>query len=260
MLFAGIDAGSHAIKVVIIENNPYHIIASGIIDQGVKQEELAEKIYHDVLEKNKISGKEIKKIISTGYGRNIINFSDLSITEITCHARGVFQLIPQTRTIIDIGGQDSKLILINNKGHVEDFMMNDRCAAGTGRFLEIIAERLNTNINEIGALASKSKKPKTISSMCVVFAETEIIGLLASGTNVEDIIAGVLKSISSRIVSMGGRLIKNPIVFTGGVALLPGMKESLETALKSEILIPQIPQMTGALGAALLASEKFSTK
>lgn len=252
-IYAGIDAGSRAIKVVLIKKDNFQILASGVVDQGVEQESLALNLFNKVLSENNFSRNDIGKIIATGYGRNIIGFADETITEITCHAKGVHYLLPKTRTIIDIGGQDSKLIKLNEKGSVQDFVMNDRCAAGTGRFLEIIAERLKVDINEIGRLAKKSKNPKSISSMCVVFAETEIVGLLASGAPLEDIISGVLKSIAARVISMGGRLINPPIVFTGGVAMLPGMKEYIEAALKHDVIIPESPQMTGALGAAIFA-------
>lgn len=256
MIFTGIDAGSRAVKVVLWDNERKKIVAKGISDQGVKQNEIVETLYYRILNDNKLEHDSTTNIIATGYGRNIVTLAQKTVTEITCHARGVISLIPKARTIIDIGGQDSKVISINEKGAVQDFMMNDKCAAGTGRFIEVAAERLGLKMKHIGNTARKSTTPCSISSMCVVFAETEIIGLLASGTPIEDIIAGVLKSIVSRVVSMGGRLIKPPIVFTGGVALVSGMKEILEASLKERVIIPECPQFTGALGAAIIAAEK----
>lgn len=256
VIFSGIDAGSRAIKIVLYDSESDKIIASVIKDQGIEQERLAKEAFSETLQQAGISKRNIAHIIATGYGRNIIPFADSTVTEITCHAKGVHYLHPEVRTIIDIGGQDSKLIKLDDTGNVHDFAMNDRCAAGTGRFLEIVAERLKVPLIDIGLFARKSVKPKMISSMCVVFAETEIIGLLATGAPTEDIAAGVIKSIASRIVSMGGRLIKPPIAFTGGVALIRGVKDFIDDALGEETIVPSIPQLTGALGAAIASSKK----
>jgi predicted CoA-substrate-specific enzyme activase len=158
-------------------------------------------------------------------------------------------------TIIEIGGQDSKLIRMDAKGAVRDFAMNDRCAAGTGRFLEIVAGRLDLSLSKLGEVAARSRKPAAISSMCAVFAETEIVGLLASGVPPEDIIAGVQLSIAKRVVAMAGRSVEEPVVFTGGVALVPGMADALRQALQKPVSIAPHPQFTGALGAAILAAK-----
>ena len=254
MITAGIDAGSRAIKIVVYDSDEEKIITSGLIDQGVKQEALAEDLLQDILSKNGHCRDDIERIVVTGYGRNIIGFSDKTITEITCHARGVRYHMPEAQYIIEIGGQDSKYIRLDAKGILQDFSMNDRCAAGTGRFLEVVAERLDVPLDDLGAMASKSSNPASISSMCVVFAETEIIGLLASGTAPEDIVAGVQIAIARRACSMAGRNITGPIVFTGGVALVPGMHKAIQEVLEKEVLIAPQPQMTGALGAAILAA------
>jgi len=166
---------------------------------------------------------------------------------------GVRRLVPGAKTIIDIGGQDSKLVRLDGNGKVRDFAMNDRCAAGTGRFLEVVAARLGIPVGDLGATASRSKSPAAISSMCVVFAETEIIGLLSCGRAGEDIVAGVQNAIASRIVAMAGRSVETPILFTGGVARISGMDAALRTALGQPVAVSPEPQMTGALGAALLA-------
>jgi predicted CoA-substrate-specific enzyme activase len=169
----------------------------------------------------------------------------------------VCHLVPEAKTIIDIGGQDSKLLRLDGDGKVCDFAMNDRCAAGTGRFLEVVAQRLDVELDALGNLASKSQNPAAISSMCVVFAETEIIGLLADGKAREDIVAGVQAAIANRIVSMAGRNIELLVIFTGGVAMISGMDAALEAALGKSITISPDPQMTGALGAAIMASSRF---
>ncbi|MCP4379666.1 MAG: 2-hydroxyglutaryl-CoA dehydratase, partial [bacterium] len=161
---------------------------------------------------------------------------------------------PEGRTIIEIGGQDSKVIHLDDSGNVRDFAMNDRCAAGTGRFLEMLADKLETPLASLGELASQSNSPSVISSMCVVFAETEIIGLLAAGVERADIVSGVQRAITSRVAAMIGQHARHPIIFTGGVALLPGMDRALSESLNLEVKIAKDPQMTGALGAAILAS------
>jgi predicted CoA-substrate-specific enzyme activase len=155
---------------------------------------------------------------------------------------------------VEIGGQDSKIIHLGDDGSVRDFSMNDRCAAGTGRFLEVLADRLGVDLQTIGAMALRSGNPAIISSMCAVFAETEIIGLLAEGVHPDDIAAGVQASVAARLAGMTGRGLTEPLIFTGGVALVPGMDKALEKALKSPVIIPSCPQMTGALGAAIIAA------
>lgn len=256
MITAGIDAGSRAIKVVIFDTDTHRILASGITDQGIDQNRMAISLLNDVAEKAGLKSDAIEAVIATGYGRDSIDIAVETITEITCHARGVRHLEPDCRTIIDIGGQDSKLIRMRpENGQVRDFVMNDRCAAGTGRFLEVVAERLKFQLSELGAAASMADAPSPISSMCVVFAETEITGLLAAGEKQSNIIAGVQASIATRMASMASRNVDQPVVFTGGVALVSGMKAALEEALKQPISIAENPQFTGALGASILAGE-----
>ena len=258
MICAGIDAGSRTIKVVLLDADSKDVIAKALTDQGVEQERLASELFEKLLKDNDINKKDIHRIVATGYGRNIVSFADTTITEITCQAVGVHQLVPDAMTVIDIGGQDSKLLRLNRNGKVRDFAMNDRCAGGTGRFLEVVAERLEVSLKSLGNMAAKSKKPAAISSMCVVFAETEIIGLLASGQAREDIAAGVQRAIASRIIAMAGRNIDLPIIFTGGVAMIPGMDAALQSALGQNVTVSPDPQMTGALGAALLAAEHLN--
>jgi predicted CoA-substrate-specific enzyme activase len=255
MLTAGIDAGSRTIKAVLWDGETCAVLAQGILDQGVEQEALATRLLAGLLEARGLRRADVGRIVATGYGRNLLGFADTTVTEITCHARGVRQLAPGVRTVIDIGGQDSKLMRLNAQGGVRDFAMNDRCAAGTGRFLEVVAERLGVGMGALGDLAARSRAPASISSMCVVFAETEIVGLLASGASREDIVAGVQRSIAQRLASMAGRSVEEPVYFTGGVALVPGMTQALEHALGKRVFASPSPQFTGALGAALLAQE-----
>ena len=203
-----------------------------------------------------MSPEQVERIVGTGYGRNALDWADEVVTEITCHARGVKHLHPEARSIIDIGGQDSKMIFLDASGTVRDFVMNDRCAAGTGRFLEVVSGRLEIGLESLGARAALATEPVSISSMCVVFAETEIIGLLATGETPENIIAGVQKSIARRIVSMAGRTIEGPVLFTGGVALIPGMDKVFAEALDFPVGISTCPQMTGAIGAAITAAKQ----
>ncbi|MCX7015400.1 MAG: acyl-CoA dehydratase activase [Candidatus Sumerlaeota bacterium] len=254
MIFAGIDAGSRTIKVALFDGERGEWIASALCDQGVEQESLARSLFERLLADNGLERPAIGRVVATGYGRNLLSFADATITEITCHAVGVRHVAPDARTIIEIGGQDSKLIRLNGHGLVQDFAMNDRCAAGTGRFLEVVAARLGVDLNELGRMARRSRAPSAISSMCVVFAETEIIGLLAQGAAPADIAAGVQASIASRVSAMAGRRLDEPALFTGGVALVPGMLDALRAVLERPVLASPHPQMTGALGAAILAS------
>ena len=254
MITAGIDAGSRAIKVVLFDPGKNAVAGAGTADQGTDQEGKARRLFEEVLDKHGIGPGEVCRIVATGYGRHRVTFAQARITEITCHARGVNRLLPGTRTIVEIGGQDSKVIRLGPEGAVRDFNMNDRCAAGTGRFLEVVAERLEVRLEDLGVLAARSESPAAISSMCVVFAETEIIGLLAAGVTVESIVAGVQASVASRVASLAGRNREEPVVFTGGVARIPGMKEALSSALGVTVTVPPDPQLTGALGAAIMAS------
>jgi (R)-2-hydroxyacyl-CoA dehydratese activating ATPase len=254
MIFAGIDAGSRSIKAVLFDTHRSEMIACGLADQGVQQESLATELFEKLLRDAGLERSQIAGVVATGYGRNAIRFADTTVTEITCHARGVHRLAPDARTIIEIGGQDSKVIALEDGGRVRDFAMNDRCAAGTGRFLEMVATRLDMDWDKLSALARESTKPAIISNMCVVFAETEIIGLLADGKPLADVVAGVQNAIATRVSALAGRFVSPPVYFTGGVALQPGMARALEEVLSCPVrMVPQ-PQFTGALGAALSAA------
>jgi predicted CoA-substrate-specific enzyme activase len=253
MYCAGIDAGSRAIKIVVMDAENHSVVAAGSADQGVDQDALVEQLLTQLLEPLGLTRRDLARVVATGYARNIVTAADTTVTEISCHARGVHARRPDARTVVEIGGQDSKLLRLGADGSVRDFAMNDRCAAGTGRFLEVVAERLKLGLAELGEVAALSGNPAVISSMCVVFAETEIIGLLSSGRSREDIVAGVQTAIAQRVASMAGRQIEEPVVFTGGVALVPGMDCALSEALGHPVEVVPDPQTTGALGAALMA-------
>ena len=254
MICAGIDAGSRAIKVAVFDHAAGRLLATGIADQGVEQMRLVEELFDRTLRDAGLSRADVRAVVATGYGRARVAFADTTITEITCHARGVHHVAPEARTIIEIGGQDSKVILLEDGGRVRDFAMNDRCAAGTGRFLEVVAARMGVDLPSLGELSRVSQQPAVISSTCVVFAETEIIGLLAEGTPAPDIAAGVQAAIASRVATMAGRTLLPPVCFTGGVALQAGMLRALEATLSFAVSVAPEPQFTGALGAALLAA------
>jgi len=254
MITAGIDIGSATTKVVLMKDE--RILSYSIVPTGVNGREAAEKSFKNALVKAGIEMSDVKGVVATGYGRIRAPFTDKRVTEITCHARGVLHELRNAGTVIDIGGQDSKVISIGSSGRVVDFVMNDRCAAGTGRFLEVTAHALGINVSEMGGLALKSSNPLRISSMCTVFAESEVISLLAQGESKEDIIAGLHESISERISSMLNQIsIQKEVVLTGGVAKNAGIIKSLERKLKMKIIVPAEPQISGAVGAALIAQE-----
>jgi (R)-2-hydroxyacyl-CoA dehydratese activating ATPase len=255
MICAGIDAGSRAIKAVLFDTEQGRILSSAIADQGVAQARLAVEVLEEALRQAGVERAQLRALVATGYGRSAVPHADTTITEITCHARGVSHLMPHVRTVLEIGGQDSKVIWLNGPGRVRDFAMNDRCAAGTGRFLEVVAARLEVDLTGFSQLCRASRQPALISNTCVVFAETEIIGLLSEGADPSDIAAGVQSAIASRVMALAGRQVQPPVGFTGGVALLQGMPQALQAALGVPVDVSPLPQYTGALGAALLAAE-----
>ncbi len=259
MICAGIDAGSRTIKVVLIDAETFATVGSGIVDQGIEQEALAERLLAGTLQAGGLARDAVASVVATGYGRKLIHAADAQITEITCQAAGIRHCLPGTRTVVDIGGQDSKLLRLKPNGQVSDFAMNDRCAAGTGRFLEMVAAQLGVRLAELGEMAARSRQAARISNMCVVFAETEIVGLLAQGCTADDIAAGIQASIAMRIKTMGGVNPAPPIVFTGGVALVPAMDAALSAAFGSPVTVAHHPQLTCALGAAIMAAKRCAT-
>jgi len=254
MITAGIDGGSRAVKVALYDAAAGAFLGTGLADQGIDHDRIATETLDSVLAAAGLDRDAVEAVVATGYARNGIGLAGRTVTEITCHAAGVRELVPDARTVIEIGGQDSKVIHLDPDGAVRDFAMNDRCAAGTGRFLEVVADRLEADLAELGAMSEGCDCPAAISSMCVVFAETEIIGLLASGRPRAEIVAGVQESMVRRIAALAGRRIADPVVFTGGVALVPGMPRALEAALGRPLTPCAQPQFTGARGAAILAA------
>jgi predicted CoA-substrate-specific enzyme activase len=252
LLVAGIDIGAATAKAAILRSS--EMLSFSIIPTGHSVVLAGEIVLKSALEKARLSFNDLQRIISTGYGRRAVSCADKALTEIICHAAGVNSIFPQARTIIDIGGQDSKAIGIDKNGSVVDFIMNDKCAAGTGRFLEVMAGVLNLKIDEIGPISLNGKNPCKISSTCTIFAESEIISLRAEGKSREDLLAGINKSMSHRVAIMGKPVgFKKDIVFTGGVAKNIGIVKAMEEEIESKILIPEEPQIMGALGAAILA-------
>jgi len=256
MIRAGIDAGSRTLKIVLLDADR-RPLASGVVDQGIDQDRLAVDLLDKLLGEQGLRRDHVGATVATGYGRKLVRAADTTVTEITCQARGVRHCVPEVRTIVDIGGQDSKLVRLKEDGTVAEFEMNDRCAAGTGRFLEMLAAQLGAPFAQLESLVARSRVPAVISSMCVVFAESEIVGLLAAGVLPEDIVTGVQTAIATRIAAMIGRKLTEPIVFTGGVALVPGMGDALTAVLGKPVLIAPQPQLTCALGAALLAADRL---
>ncbi len=259
MICAGIDAGSRTLKIVLVDADRLGPLASGVVDQGIDQDRLALDLLEKLLHEQGLRRGDLGAVVATGYGRKLVRTADTTITEITCQARGVRHCVPDARTIVDIGGQDSKLVRLKEDGGVADFVMNDRCAAGTGRFLEMLAAQLGTPFHELASLVARSRLPAVISSMCVVFAESEIVGLLATGVLPEDIVTGVQTAVATRIAAMTGRRLAEPILFTGGVAMVPGMGDALATVLERPVQIAPQPQLTCALGAALLAADRCTS-
>jgi predicted CoA-substrate-specific enzyme activase len=253
MRTAGIDVGSITAKAAIMENGK--ITGTKVIFTGYNAENAGRKVYEEILSQCGLAPASVDRIVATGYGRNSVKFADKSFTEIMCHAAGAHYLNPHIRSIIDIGGQDSKAILVDEKGKVKNFVMNDKCAAGTGRFLEVMARALEVNLDEFGTMSLKSEIPSKISSLCTVFAESEVVSLIACGEQRQDIIAGIHESIAARVVSMTGRLgLAEPIMITGGVAQNGGVVRAMQKKLGMKVEVSPYAQVTGAIGAAILAA------
>ena len=253
----GLDLGSRAVKAVLLDPAAGRVAAVAVRDSSPDQAADAENLLADVLTGARAGRADLRRIVVTGYGRVQAGFADETATEIACHALGVSAVRPGVRTVVDIGGQDSKAILLDEDGRVRDFAMNDRCAAGSGRFLEVVARILGTDVDGLSGLARAAEAESEISSMCVVFAESEVIGMLARGFPRGDIAAGVVRSIARRVAGLAERVgVRPPVAFTGGVALNEAMAAALGRELRERLVIPPDPRITGALGAALVAARK----
>jgi predicted CoA-substrate-specific enzyme activase len=253
LIYAGIDIGSNTAKAALIKDN--QLLGTHVISTGYNPLKAGIKVFKEVLEKKKIFKADVTAIVSTGYGRASIDFADKTMTEIICHGTGAHFMNPEVRGVIDIGGQDSKAILLDKNGNIENFAMNDKCAAGTGRFLEVMAHALEVNLDQLGDFANKADNPSKISSICTVFAESEVISMIAAQHKRENIIAGIHESAAARIAILAAKVkIKEPVIMTGGVAKNKAMIAALKKRLGCEITAGELSQENGAIGAAVLAS------
>ncbi|MFT8889647.1 MAG: acyl-CoA dehydratase activase [Ethanoligenens sp.] len=255
--FAGVDVGSLGTKTVILVDGK--IAGHSLIRTGINSVENGETGLQKALEDANLKREDLKFVVGTGYGRISAPYADKAVTEITCHAKGANYLHPATRTIVDMGGQDCKAIRIDAKGNVLDFAMNDKCAAGTGRFLEVMANVFKVDISQLGELALKATKVLPVSSTCTVFAESETVSLLARGEKAENIIIGIHHAIANRINGMFSRVgIESDVFFSGGVAKNVGMRKALEDVLHVRLAQPkEDPQLVGAIGAAVIARDFY---
>ena len=258
MYFCGCDLGSATGKAVIIDED--RIISWALICSTRSPELTATEVLNEVLKKSGLKREDIRLIIGTGYGREGVSFIEKNMSEISCHAKGAFFLDPAIRTVIDIGGQDSKAISLNTEGKVLDFQMNDKCAAGTGRFFENMCRVLNCSLDELSEFAMQADKPCTISKQCGIFAESEVISLLNAGQDISNISAGLHNSVTRRVLSLANRVgIEPAVTVTGGCAKNEALIRSLEDVLGLKVTrLRENPQIVGALGAALYAREKAS--
>ncbi len=257
MFFAGVDVGSRTTKAVLLDAQS-RVAAQAVSDTGVRGAQAAEKVLGTCLSRAQISRQDLTRVVATGYGRKNVPAASTRLTEISCHARGAHKVLPGVRTVVDIGGQDSKVIVLDGSGRMVDFAMNDRCAAGTGRFLEVMAKVLEIGLGAMGGVREAAPSRRApINNLCTVFAESEVISLLAEGRAVEDIVRGVHASIAERTAALLGRVaFEPPIVMSGGVALNRGVVAALQQRLQRPVQVPPDPQLIGALGAACLARDE----
>ncbi|NOY68775.1 MAG: 2-hydroxyglutaryl-CoA dehydratase [Deltaproteobacteria bacterium] len=257
MIVAGCDIGSLTAKAVIMENG--NVLSDAIMRAKTRPAESANEVMQMALDKAKLTMDDIGYVVGTGYGREQIPFVDQVESEISCHAKGAFKTMPSVRMVIDIGGQDAKATRMDDNGNVARYIYNDKCAAGTGRFLEVMAEALEVPLEELGSLAAKSTEKLSISNQCVIFAETEVVSLVNEGKEIADILNALHHSLAKRVASLARSIeVKTNVVMTGGVAKNSGVFNALSEALGIELkaLNGVDPQIMGALGAALYAQEK----
>ena len=253
MKTVGIDIGSITAKAALVEDG--RVVDTRISNTGYNSENAGRELFETLLRENGLTRDDIYKVVSTGYGRNSVKFMDKAVTEIICHATGAFFLNPQVRSLIDIGGQDSKALVMDGQGKVKNFVMNDKCAAGTGRFLEVMARALQVEIGELGPMSLAADNPAKISNICTVFAESEVISLISKGESRENIIAGIHEAIASRVAALAKRVgVAPPVIMTGGVAKNVGVVRALEQRLDASIQVLETAQVNGAIGAALMAA------
>ncbi|OHD66889.1 MAG: 2-hydroxyglutaryl-CoA dehydratase [Spirochaetes bacterium RBG_13_51_14] len=254
MITLGIDIGSITTKAAVMKDGA--LIGTRVGFTGYNIGKAWRHVTDELLTELGMDLSTMGKIVSTGYGRNGVDAAHKAITEITCHAAGARFSDPHVRSVIDIGGQDSKAIFMDETGRVNDFVMNDKCAAGTGRFLEVMARALQVDLEDFGDMSLQAENPGKISSLCTVFAESEVISLISKGEKRENIIAGIHESIATRIAAMANRVgVRPPLMMTGGVAKNVGVVKALERKLGMEIVVSESAQVMGAIGAAVLAAD-----
>jgi len=252
---AGVDVGSTQTKAVIIDEDR-KIVGRSLLDTGANVIKAAESAFVAALKQGGVDEEEVEFVVGTGYGRYRVTFGNTQVTEISCHGRGAVHLFPETRTVVDMGGQDTKAISVSAEGEITDFCMNDKCAAGTGRFLGAAAAALDIPIDDLGPISLQSDRPIKISTTCTVFAESEVLAWIGKGKKIEDILSGVHKSIASRSASLMRRVgINDQVTFTGGVSRNEGMVKALEERLGTALNISEDCHYMGALGAALFAHD-----
>ena len=259
MYTMGVDIGSASSKAVILKDGK-DVLAAEVVQVGTGSTG-PKKAMEMAFEKSGVKEEEIDFIIATGYGRFSLEDADKKMSEISCHAKGIYHLIPTARTIIDIGGQDAKAIRLDSKGGIRQFFMNDKCAAGTGRFLEVMSRVLETTLDQMADLDAQATDTAPISSTCTVFAESEVISQLSNGVSRNNIIKGVHLSVASRACGLAYRGgLEKDVVMTGGVAQNAGVVRAVASVLKTDVIVAPNPQTTGALGAALFAYEAAQKK
>jgi len=251
----GIDIGSTTSKCVLLENG-VTIVAKSLVQAGTGTEG-PRQAYESILKQSGLEKEDISYTVATGYGRTTFEDMDENMSELSCHAKGVFRIMPEVRTIIDIGGQDAKVIQLSDKGTIANFVMNDKCAAGTGRFLDVMAGILQLEVSELETYAKKAEEPVKISSTCTVFAESEVISQLSKNVDLSNLIAGICASVASRVGGLAKRTgIKEQVCMSGGVAKNGGVREALSKELGTQVHYTKDAQYMGALGAAIAAFEK----
>ena len=253
---AGVDVGSTQTKAIVVDEAG-RIVARALTDTGANVVQAAKNAFAEAIEREGIQEEEVEYVIGTGYGRYRVTFGNSQVTEISCHGRGAVHMFPRTRTVVDMGGQDTKAIRVSETGDILDFCMNDKCAAGTGRFLGAASNALAIPLDELGATALRAKRPVKISTTCTVFAESEVLAWLGKGKKVEDILAGVHSSIALRSAALMRRVgVDEEVSFTGGVSRNTAMVAALEERLGCKLNVSEDSHYMGALGAALFALDR----
>ncbi len=259
MVYLGIDIGSLSCDAVVIDDNG-EILASSVVPTGARNLEAIERARESAFREANVGPDKVKAVVATGYGRDRVEGRMASVTEITCHGRGIQVLLPATDLLVDIGGQDSKVIKFDRDGIVEQFAMNDKCAAGTGRFLEAMARALEMDIDQLGIIGERAMGDLTLSSMCTVFTESEVVSLIAEGTEIPEIVNGLHRAIANRTQALVRRVVSSldglKVSMSGGVAHNRGVVKALGSVLGCEVHVPPKPDIVGAYGAALIARER----